>query len=319
MKGSPKKTYQLIIFTLLSGLYLIYSYEQAALGAGFDCANANTFAEKYVCSQEKLSALDTILNEVYATKRKHLTTAEQELLKQEQVAWLGEREECMENLPSDTWFCMLNTYHNRIIAMGGIEHLLAYYKQRCTEEEWECITAGDLEWKRGNLDNAVHYYSIMCNADRDGDQGNSCYKKAGVLEQLGKLEEARSLYVKTCEARDHNEACAAAERLNPMPGDADDWTGLYRSDTGTLFIKKRSAGLYVFNFDTTWANGHLCGYKSTFTLMNGEPVVPADEYYPECQPKIVKKGDSLSIKDPDRQCQHICGVRASFEETFNKE
>lgn len=308
-----------LIAALLLGLYFFNGTGQVAVAAGFDCARAASEVEKNICESEQLSALDTILTDVYAAKLKHTPQSKRAELKQEQRSWLQERDECIGYLPSDQWFCLLNAYKNRIVALGGAEQLIAYYKQLCAEHEWDCVTVADLERERGNMDAAVQFYGIMCDANRDGDFGNSCFNKASIMEQQGKVAEAKALYIATCQLRQNNEACGAALRLSTKAGVTDNWTGLYRSEEGTVFIGKKADGTYTINMDTLWANGHMCGYSSTFTLRDHVPVVEIDPYYPECKPNLVKDGSRLSIEDPTGQCRAMCGVRASFEGIFYKE
>ncbi len=288
--------------------------------AGFDCSKAKTETERYICSTRSIAELDFILNKIYTSQLKSNSKKKQSKLKNSQKAWLRKRNECIGHLPSDKYTCVLEKYRSRIIALGGVQQLITYYKKLCATDEWACETVGDLELSIGRLAEAIKYYTVMCEADRDGDAGGNCYKKATVLEKLGKINEAKVLYTKTCQARNNNDACEAALRLGPKLADSDQWSGLYRNDNGSLFIKMKDAERFTVNMETRWANGHSCGFVGKGSLKNGKAKIDVNSDSNECTPEITKTGKIVSIIDPTGRCRSMwCGIRGVFEGDFVKE
>lgn len=310
-----------VLFSILPLLTNSIAFaKDSAYKAGFDCSKARTDAEKYICSDKTIAGLDFVLNNVYISQLKSLPKEKQDFLKKTQKTWLKERNNCIDLLQTPKYFCMLEEYRSRIIELNGIQQLIAFYKTSCATDDWDCEIVGDLELSDGKLSEAVKYYSIMCDADHDGDGGDNCYKKASVLEKQGKISEAEALYASTCKSRQHIEACAAAQRLGSKPFTPEQWGGLYRSENGVLFINEQDSGDFTIQMDTSWANGHSCSYYGEGSLENGKATIKANPDIPECVPDIIKKGTVISIKDPTDKCRPACcGLRGVFEDAFDKE
>jgi uncharacterized protein len=303
----------LLVFCAAAGAF--------ARPAGFDCSKASTEVERYICANDEISGLDALLNKAYASGLKAGSPKGKEGLRKSQREWTRGRDECLENYPAEAYFCVLKAYRSRILELGATSGLVAFYDAECAADEWDCDYAGDLAVRLGRNAEAIRYYSVLCKADRDGDQGRNCFKKASVLEKTGRLREAKELYARTCENRSNNEACGATLRLEGtrMPGDR--WSGLYRSAHGTLFMRVRPDGKFRVEVDTRWDNGHQCGYNGTGLIRNDKAVLDPEpkDGIAACKPKLLRKGDTLSITDPSGDCINYCGFRGQFEGTFVRE
>ena len=95
------------IWTTLLCLALMPS----ARAATFDCNKASTFAEKAVCSDSRLSAMDDELGRLY--KGALAGTPNNETLKSDQKAWLSLRDQCQDSN------CIKKAYADRISALKG--------------------------------------------------------------------------------------------------------------------------------------------------------------------------------------------------------
>jgi uncharacterized protein len=95
------------IWTTLLCLALMPS----ARAATFDCDKASTFAEKVVCSDSRLSAMDHELGRLY--KAALAGASNSAALKTDQKAWLSSRDRCQD---SD---CIKKAYADRISALKG--------------------------------------------------------------------------------------------------------------------------------------------------------------------------------------------------------
>ena len=82
-----------------------------ARAATFDCDKASTFAEKVVCSDSRLSAMDDDLGRLY--KAALAGSANSEILKTDQKAWLASRDRCQDS------HCIMKAYADRIGALKG--------------------------------------------------------------------------------------------------------------------------------------------------------------------------------------------------------
>lgn len=313
MKNIGKKINILFVGFLLLGLYLVHGPIQVAFGAGFDCAKASTDMEKYICKYQEISDLDSILTKVYTERLSQLSGSERTKLVQEQRTWLEERDYCMGHVPDPRWFCVVDSYRSRIVALGGIEQLIEYYGKLCADDEWQCIPAGDFALKNGNQDAALEYYGVMCDADRDGDHGDTCYKKAVLLEQQGRVDEARALYIKTCEFRHHNEACYAAQRLTVGIDENDSWAGLYKNHLGTMLVTKIADSEYRLVIDAYLDHRNSCNFSGSFTVVEGMAEVRPKEANLECKPTLKKSEDDLIFDDIENGCRSMCKTRVFYK------
>ncbi len=103
------------LFVLSSIAFLACNSVQAA---GFDCQKATTKLEKTICADNKLSAADTELTQLYVAARTSLAQkAARQSLKEEQKAWLAKRtKDCKEN----DAFCLLKLYEERIASLKAM-------------------------------------------------------------------------------------------------------------------------------------------------------------------------------------------------------
>lgn len=319
IKGVWQRFY-IICLSICASIAVPCAYaEDVTYQAGFDCGKARTEVEKYICGDEVIASLDYILSAVYSSRIHKESKVKLDQLKQSQKKWLQTRNACLEQLPSDAYSCAVREYQARIIELGGIAQLIDHYKSACRNDEWQCTTVADLERSRGNLSEAEKYYDVLCKADRDGDAGGSCYQKATVLEKQGKVAEASALYEKTCQARHNNDACGASLRLGPKLPPSDQWTGLYKNDNGTLFVRMNSDGKFTVNMDTSWANGHSCSFSGNGTISQDKATLDADPDNQDCKPELIRNGNVISLTDPGGNCRlTYCGVRGYFEGDFKK-
>ena len=63
----------------------------------FDCSKAAIGAEIAICNDEKLAVLDVLMANTYNKLRRNIPSLEQEILFEQQVEWLKERNACAEN------------------------------------------------------------------------------------------------------------------------------------------------------------------------------------------------------------------------------
>ncbi len=104
LRGSMMK--KIIVVTFMLGLLCL-----SAHAASFDCAKASTTLEKTICGDDQLNQADTRLGNVYAELRKSLSKPIWEGIKQDQRAWLQQRE--FHCLPDEAG-CLLTVYAQRI-------------------------------------------------------------------------------------------------------------------------------------------------------------------------------------------------------------
>jgi uncharacterized protein len=99
-------------------LLILITAFSASLGytASFDCAKATTINEKAICSDSKLSQLDSDLSAAYkAVLSAAPESADQ--IKSEQRQWVKGNKHC-ESSPSPT-ACLASAYQERIAALNG--------------------------------------------------------------------------------------------------------------------------------------------------------------------------------------------------------
>lgn len=104
----------------LTGLTLVTSLAAAAADAGtttpsFDCAKAGSQAEKLVCSDESLAALDRRLADRYRRLSEELRAEESSRLRATQRGWIKGRDDCWKS--DDLSACVRDAYHDRLIEL----------------------------------------------------------------------------------------------------------------------------------------------------------------------------------------------------------
>ncbi|MCE5244054.1 MAG: lysozyme inhibitor LprI family protein [Syntrophobacteraceae bacterium] len=86
----------------------------AARAAGFDCSKASTEAERLICSDQQLSALDDRLSEAWRQAWKK--SADREALKKAQQEWIKNGRDVCQDVP-----CMQKAYETRIASLTNPE------------------------------------------------------------------------------------------------------------------------------------------------------------------------------------------------------
>ena len=79
------------VLWLLIALVLMSSGLHAE-APGFDCARAETPTEKFICSDQRLSALDAKMSSLYDECRQSMPAGDAAVLQQEQKQWLQKRD-----------------------------------------------------------------------------------------------------------------------------------------------------------------------------------------------------------------------------------
>ncbi|WP_269580980.1 MliC family protein [Roseibium sp. Sym1] len=107
---------------------LLWSGVSLAAEPTFDCAKAESSAEKLICSNDELGALDRTLGEVYGKAAEVVKSldagAEEELntLKAYQRGWVKGRDECWKG--EDELACIKATYQRRIAELTARYQLI---------------------------------------------------------------------------------------------------------------------------------------------------------------------------------------------------
>jgi len=77
--------------------------QDAATGPGFDCSRAKIRAEKTVCRNAELAALDLQMTQKYVQLRRRLKGSRRRALIRRQAAWRKERNTCRSNVTCLNW------------------------------------------------------------------------------------------------------------------------------------------------------------------------------------------------------------------------
>ena len=91
--------------------------QRTAFSPSFDCRKASTPVEHAICNDPQLAALDGELHDAYQGARQGLDEAERIVLRDEQRAWLRERDACA----SDPWpvVCVRDRMQDRLPELRG--------------------------------------------------------------------------------------------------------------------------------------------------------------------------------------------------------
>jgi uncharacterized protein len=119
-----------VLTIVLSGLAggLLWSGVSLAAEPTFDCAKAESSAEKLICSNDELAALDRTLGEVYGKAADAVTSldagadAELNSLKAYQRGWVKGRDECWKG--EDELACIRAAYQRRIAELTARYQLI---------------------------------------------------------------------------------------------------------------------------------------------------------------------------------------------------
>ncbi len=148
------KTSRLRFFCLSSLVCLLSVGKHAVGGPSFDCAEARSWSEKFICQDVELISLDRELAELYSTVRRQ-GSGRFDVQKAAQRQWLKHRDECQKTQDQKT--CLIGHYQQRIAALrdnGGIninnvrgpaltpavvwDHSDMIYRQ-CQIPDFECV------------------------------------------------------------------------------------------------------------------------------------------------------------------------------------
>jgi uncharacterized protein len=90
----------------------LLSAEAFAAKPSFNCGKASHEAEKLVCQDDELAALDVSLTNLYNTLMKKTPAAKKKTLKAEQSGWVKGRNDCWKS--ADKRACIKSEYETRI-------------------------------------------------------------------------------------------------------------------------------------------------------------------------------------------------------------
>ena len=82
--------------------------DAAAAGPSFDCAKAGNWAEKQICGNDELAALDAWFGPLYGQVSQRLTGKDLDALKAKRKAWLKQRNDCKAE--ADGMACLKTRY-----------------------------------------------------------------------------------------------------------------------------------------------------------------------------------------------------------------
>lgn len=105
---------------VLFGLSILASVEAGAASPSFDCAKAGNWAEKQICKNDELAALDGWFGPLYGQVVARLPKADAEALRTERKAWLKDRNACKDD--KDGVGCLKARYRDFV---GRLEQRLA--------------------------------------------------------------------------------------------------------------------------------------------------------------------------------------------------
>lgn len=110
-----------MVKALLILVLLIFINVEAA---SFNCNKVTTEVEKLICSNEKLSSLDSWLGNVYQGFYRYTKGDERRDFKQKQLSWIKERDNvCKDNVNKDE--CLINEYKKRIDVLNHENEFLS--------------------------------------------------------------------------------------------------------------------------------------------------------------------------------------------------
>jgi uncharacterized protein len=79
---------------VLATVVVLVTQPTSAAGPSFDCAKAGNWAEKQICGNDELAALDAWFGPLYGQVAQRLTGKELDDLKAQRKAWLKQRNDC---------------------------------------------------------------------------------------------------------------------------------------------------------------------------------------------------------------------------------
>lgn len=104
----------------LLGVSIMASLDAGAASPSFDCAKAGNWAEKQICQNDELAALDGWFGPLYGQLVARLPKADADALRTERKAWLKDRNACKDD--KDGAGCLKARYQGFI---GKLEQRLA--------------------------------------------------------------------------------------------------------------------------------------------------------------------------------------------------
>lgn len=111
---------RLISVCIIAAIYFVHI--PLVHAASFDCKKANSYVERTICSDPKLSAMDEQLTAFY--KQTLLSSLDKKAVKQSQRAWLREVRNVCESSP-----CLVAAYENRLAEINSSEFAASSLQQ----------------------------------------------------------------------------------------------------------------------------------------------------------------------------------------------
>ncbi|RYZ71842.1 MAG: DUF1311 domain-containing protein [Proteobacteria bacterium] len=290
----------------------------AKASPSFDCAKSTNPVESTVCESAELPKLDRLMDQLYQAQFKKASKEKKKALKDTQRDWIAFRNSCSENPPADSTECVYEAYQNRIVELGGENQWIELYRNHCLAQAGSpsCRELADVQAKRNKYPELIQDLTPSCEPHVMKNMSGACYQRALAFVETKKLPEALRAADQVCaQDPDHYAACGFKLRYL-KPTDKNGWMGVYDSSSGELYIDRGEGDLLVFTADTVWANGHTCSWKKIGKPVKDTVQFETDSDEPNCKPIAVRKGDRISIQDPDRGCQVYCGARGSFADEF---
>jgi uncharacterized protein len=106
-----------VLALVIAALVALASGEASAAGPSFDCAKAGNWAEKQICGNDELAALDAWFGPLYGQVAQRLTGKELDALKAKRKAWLKSRNDCKGE--ADGTACLKTRYQDFTAELEG--------------------------------------------------------------------------------------------------------------------------------------------------------------------------------------------------------
>ena len=107
---------------LLLALASPTAFAQTADGPGFDCKKAATAVEKEICRVPDLIQFDGMIARYYAALMAIDMGGQNERIRQDQLAWLRQREGCASRSGDALFECVWKSSRERLVELAAINH-----------------------------------------------------------------------------------------------------------------------------------------------------------------------------------------------------
>jgi uncharacterized protein YecT (DUF1311 family) len=157
----------------------LWTMSAQAAGPSFDCSKAGNWAEKTICQNDELAALDAWFTPLYGQVLARVGKDEAESLRARRKTWLASRRECEAN---------------------GVDCLEAIYREFIGQLEWRLSAgASDVDWSKAGRAPASPL--------------SECTGQADVQECLERLLESDEAVLNASEETAHESAVAADQAM----------------------------------------------------------------------------------------------------------